>query len=151
MAWTNLSFAYGSVLTSTKMTQMYDNFAYGAGSTSPVITLADTSTAVTQAVGDNSTKLATTSFCEAGFVNNDVGAGAIGSIQFANHSTGSGIATNATVAGSALYGLTNDSSGILLVNATALSGTWRNISAFTCNAGTIAAGNNNCAHFQRIS
>src|SRR4030067_746088 len=25
MAWTNLTFAYGSVLTSTKMTQVYDN------------------------------------------------------------------------------------------------------------------------------
>ena len=35
MAWTSLSFAYGSVLTSTKMTQVYDNFAYGAGSTDP--------------------------------------------------------------------------------------------------------------------
>lgn len=26
MAWTSLTFAYGSILTSTKMTQMYDNF-----------------------------------------------------------------------------------------------------------------------------
>ena len=27
MTWTNLSFAFGSVLTSAKMTQLYDNFA----------------------------------------------------------------------------------------------------------------------------
>lgn len=39
MAWTSLSFNYGSILTSTKMTQMYDNFAaLAAGSSgAPVI------------------------------------------------------------------------------------------------------------------
>lgn len=39
MTWTTLSFAFGSVLTSTKMTQMYDNFASFAAkeSSAPVL------------------------------------------------------------------------------------------------------------------
>lgn len=39
MAWTNLSYSYGSVLTSAKMTQLYDNLAaLAAGSAgAPVI------------------------------------------------------------------------------------------------------------------
>jgi hypothetical protein len=44
MAWTALTFAYGSVLTSTKMTQLYDNFAYGTGSPAPNFTAGLTGT-----------------------------------------------------------------------------------------------------------
>ena len=106
----------------------------------------------TQAVGDNSTKFATTAFCEAGFVNNDVGAGAVGSILFANHFTGSSIASGVTVAGSELYPLSNDASGNMSTGygASALSGTWRNIGNFTCAAGALSTWAT-CTMFQRIS
>ena len=40
MAWTNLSYAYGSVLTSLKMTQLYDNFAAFANKDAGAPTLA---------------------------------------------------------------------------------------------------------------
>lgn len=52
MAWTNLTFAYGSVLTSAKMTQMYDNFsalATGASGAPTITTNAATATNLTGA------------------------------------------------------------------------------------------------------
>lgn len=44
MAWTSLTFAYGSVLTSTKMTQLQANFGYGTGSPAPNFTAGITGT-----------------------------------------------------------------------------------------------------------
>lgn len=56
MAWTSLTFAYGSVLTSTKMTQMQANFGYGAGSPAPNFAagLTGTTAAFTGAVTSSS-------------------------------------------------------------------------------------------------
>lgn len=68
MAWTNLTFAFGSLLTSTKMTQMYDNFAAlaagdsgapnvivdGSNITSGAITRAKLSTGTSGASGTGS-------------------------------------------------------------------------------------------------
>ena len=121
MAWTNLSFAYGSVLTSAKMTQMYDNFSYGTGSSTPAFQVGTTSS--TEAVGSNNTRLATTAFCEAGFVNNDVGALGIGMVIMAHYSTPTTVASGATVSGANLLYM----SGAYAIG----SGTWRNVSGVT--------------------
>jgi hypothetical protein len=148
MAWTNLSFAYGSVLTSAKMTQMYDNFSYGTGSSTPAFQVGTTSS--TEAVGSNNTRLATTAFCEAGFVNNDIGAMGIGIILNCVKVTAGTVVSGSTVAGSDLYQvIINGPLGSTYTSAyiSALSGTWRNISNHSC--GVYTAGPD--AVFQRIS
>ena len=38
MAWTNLTFAFGSILTAAKMAQLQDNLGYGTGSVEPNFT-----------------------------------------------------------------------------------------------------------------
>ena len=38
MAWTSLTFAFGSILTAAKMAQLQDNFGYGTGSVEPNFT-----------------------------------------------------------------------------------------------------------------
>ena len=135
MAWTSVTFAYGSVLTSAKMTQVQDNFTAMADGASG-------SPATTRAVGTNNTSLATTAFCEAGFINNDIGAAAIGCMALMLNSSGSAVASNATVAGSNLNPVIWNSS--TKSNAAAATGTWRNLSTSSC-------ANGDSAPFQRIS
>ena len=104
----------------------------------------------TQSVGNNTTAIATTAFCETGFVNNDIGTGAPGMIAFCNHFTGSNVTDNTTVAGSQLYGLTNSNPGYMTPDGIAKAGTWRNITGSTVAAGDLTA-NGSCGTFQRIS
>ena len=152
MAWTSLTFAYGSVLTSAKMTQMYDNFAAMAAGAAgaPSITRAalDSSstigdaTGTTRAVGTNNTQLATTAFVQAAeFVNNDVGSLAVGEMTLLKNN-GSTVADGATIAGSSLLG--GKFVGGTWNNGSAPSGTWRNISGASVNLNDIAT-------FQRIA
>lgn len=125
MAWTTLSFSYGQVLTSAEMQQMQDNFtALASGSTgAPSLT---TTKVTTQSVGDNSTAIATTAYCE-NFVNNDVGQGAIGCFQMCFTSTGT-LNPSSTIAGSSLRPLyVSTVPPYIFVSTTALSGTWKNI------------------------
>lgn len=154
MAWTNLSFPYGSVLTSAKLTQLYDNFGYGAGAPSlqsptlvtpalgtPASGTLDACTTNTEAVGTNSTQLANTAYCMAGFVDNDVGTGGVGAFLMA-YSTNTVLA-GATTSGSSLNPA-GYASGVWGGGGSGLSGTWRSHSAITINNGDIGP-------FQRIS
>jgi hypothetical protein len=98
--------------------------------------------AYTQAVGDNSNKIASTAFCEAGFVNNDIGVGGVGSMMRMRLTTGT-VASGATVAGSSLNFTFGSSTGDTLTGVTA-SGTWRNISSDTATTSKYSV-------FQRIA
>lgn len=107
------------------------------------------STATTQSVGNNSTAIATTAFCENGFVNNDIGYEGIGIIAFMNNQSGASLATNATAAGTALYTITNDASGIMVVVTGASPGTWKNICNYTIATGAMST-SQSCGILQRI-
>jgi len=105
---------------------------------------------VTQAVGNNSTKLATTAFCENGFVNNDIGAMGIGCFAFgALVASSTAITAGSTYAGSSVYFsfYTNTSSyqnwGYVGVG----SGTWRAIFGVAAPRGAA----HSTTAFQRIS
>lgn len=107
-------------------------------------------TSTTQSVGNNTTAIATTAFCEAGFVNNDVGAIGIGCFAFATYnSIGVGITAGSTYAGSVLFGGINLDNGtgenVSFVNTLA-SGTWRAMLTVTGAAGVYSS-----TTFQRIS
>lgn len=75
MAWTSLSFGYGSILTSAKMTQMYDNFAaLAAGSASaPIISATNmsgnTSGSSATCTGNSATATALAAQVAAGSIN----------------------------------------------------------------------------------
>lgn len=147
MAWTSLSFAYGSVLTSTKMTQMYDNFAYGAGSTAP--TFITGTAGVTQSVGNNTTLLATTAFVQAAeFVNNDVGVSGVGAFGRFGKLTAGTVVSGATIAGSDLVAMLVDGNFGTVSFSGNPTGTWRNISPNTVGVYNAA---NTGGTFQRIS
>jgi hypothetical protein len=92
-------------------------------------------TSTTQAVGTNSTAIATTAFCEAGFVNNNVGVIGVGSIAYVNYVSTS-VASGATVAGGSINQASNASSFG--------AGTWRNISTYALDTSTPSM-------FQRIA
>lgn len=132
------------------MTALRDNpIAIAEGdATAPSITkvaLGSTSTAGTQAVGDNSTKIATTAFCEAGFVNNDVGANSVGLPTILYNYSGGAVASNATTAGSNLYGTRSlASTGVWASGVGNMSGTWKNVSGISLADGYVGT-------FQRIS
>jgi hypothetical protein len=134
------------------MTALRDNpiaIAEGDAAAPVIAKVGPNCTGGTQSVNDNSTKLATTAFCEAGFVNNDVGALGVGSFVFAFHTTANtAITAGSTYAGSVLYGAMYDDTTAIQLNSNVIgSGTWRAITSSTANgAGTYAG-----ATFQRIS
>ena len=148
MAWTNLSFSYGAVLTSSQMTQMYDNFAAmaAAGAGSPSITVIGDASGVTQAVGNFTTKVATTAHCNAGYVNRDVGTGVVGVICNLGRQGSGELADGATVAGSALTAAQSAGTDGAWSTGAAPAGTWRNISGMAFPTST-----RNIGTFQRIA
>jgi len=101
-------------------------------------------TSNTEAVGTNNTQLATTAFCEAGFVNNDVGVGAVGTIAIC-YCTAASCASGATVSGANIFLASLDIAVSSIGYGAAQTGTWRNIgSALSSTTFTIST-------FQRIS
>lgn len=101
-------------------------------------------TGTTQAVGTVNTTIATTQFCNTGFVKNDVGPDTVGLPTVLYNNIGGSIASNATTAGSNLQGVVSlGSTGVWTAGA-AMNGTWRNVSGATTNNGFVVT-------FQRIS
>lgn len=80
---------------------------------------------VTQVVGDNSNRKATTAYCE-NFVNNDVGFNTVGSFALAYNTVVPIVPSGSTVVGSGLSPVCMDESGNK-TSAGTLSGTWRNL------------------------
>lgn len=151
----NTSIDAGSLTDEALVTALRDNpLAIAEGDvTAPVIAkVGPNCTGGTQTVGDNSTKLATTAYCE-NFVNNDVGFNAVGSLALATYSTvNTAITAGSTYAGSSLNyaGFRHDmtSGGGVFFNGGigTLSGTWRALGGCSASAGVYS-----CTLLQRIS
>jgi len=112
-------------------------------------------TSNTEAVGNNSTQLATTAFCENGFVNNDAGYLGVGMMLYAftNLPYPTTISPGAAVAGSSInmgYGSINDATRVWVVSGSAIPGTWRNIGTTTVGH-TSNDSSGTSGVFQRIS
>jgi hypothetical protein len=92
-------------------------------------TLANGVTAVTQSVGNNSTLVATTAFCENGFVNNDIYDSGVGCITHVMKGMQAAWANNEAVSGANLTRVYQSSiAATQWTQGPACSGTWRNIS-----------------------
>ena len=115
--------------------------------TAPAVVLRSDTTATTQSAHDNSTKVATTEYCE-NYVDNDMnGALPVGMIAYCIVTAGSqSIASLATIAGTSLE-IAYEASGVTAY--VACSGTWRNISGHTIT--TSGGGGDGGGYFQRIS
>lgn len=109
----------------------------------------NSTTSTTQAVGNNSTAIATTAFCEAGFVNNDAGAGGVGTFIF-GYLTGTSALAGATYAGGTVIAsaLIYDANIIQFSHTSGgnLLGTWR-----AMNSSGIGIATHAYATFQRIA
>lgn len=101
MAWTNLSFSYGSKLTSTQMTQMFDNFAaLAAGSSgAPALVVAEANiSAAAVAQAKLKTSYGSVSAAYSSPANATLPGGEYGFWVQVMHSTGGGASTNASLA-----------------------------------------------------
>lgn len=115
-----------------------------AGSFIGTASLDVVSTGTTQAVGTANTTIATTAFCNTGFVKNDVGPDTVGLMTVLYNNAGGSIASNGTTAGANLKGTVSLGSDGSWSVGTSMLGTWRNVSGATTNNGYVST-------WQRIS
>lgn len=142
MAWTTLSFAFGSILTSAKMTQMYDNFAALAAADASAPDIVPGAISPQGAASGFDADLldgqhgsyyavaSTTATSLAAKVDDDVGNPfGVGAIAKMNVISGA-ITAGSTTSGSNLtYSYLDGAT----VGAISPSGTWRNITGATIN------------------
>lgn len=143
----------GAILTIAEMDANFVNLNTAKAETvSPTFTGTPTlptgTVAVTQAVNNNTTAIATTAFCEAGFTHKDVGVLGIGSFITCAVSTAS-LISGATISNPTIGLLEVDSGLSIVMNTYTLTGTWKNISSYTLSWNAVGA--KNVGVLQRIS